>query len=196
MPLVRMVDRDEVPPETQATFDAGEQKYGKVLDAWRVIAHNPGIFKAYFPFLQAVFAPGALDQRTKQLSAVRVTILNHSRYALSHRLDAAKKDGLPEGDLIALGDLEGNRDRFSEAELAALDFTDELTTRADDVSFREEPLGVSKQTISRVQEHFGDAEIVELAMSVSMWNFLSRFLRVMDFELDMEPPPPELEAAI
>jgi hypothetical protein len=33
-------------------------------------------------------------------------------------------------------------------------------------------------------------------MSVSMWNFLSRFLRVMDFELDMDPPPPELEAAI
>jgi alkylhydroperoxidase family enzyme len=55
---------------------------------------------------------------------------------------------------------------------------------------------VSKQTISRVEQHFGDAEIVELAMSVSMWNLLSRFLRVMDFELDMEPPPPELEAAI
>ena len=140
MPLVRMVDRQEVPPETQATFDAGEEKYGKVLDAWRVIAHNPGIFKAYFPFLQSVFAPGALAQRTKQLSAVRVTILNHSRYALSHRLDAAKKDGIAEEDLVALGDLAGNRDRFSQAELAALEFTDELTTRTDDVSFHQEPL--------------------------------------------------------
>jgi alkylhydroperoxidase family enzyme len=196
MPLVRMVDRDEVPPETQATFDAGEQKYGKVLDAWRVIAHNPDIFKAYFPFLQSVFAPGALDQRTKQLSAVRVTILNHSRYALSHRLDAAKKDGVPEEDLIALGDLARNRDRFTESELAALDFTDELTTRPDEVRFGDEPLGVSKETISQLREHFGDAEIVELAMSVSVWNFLSRFLRVMDFDLDMDPPPPQLDAVI
>ncbi len=196
MPLVRMIERDEVPPEVQATFDAGEKKYGKVLDAWRVIAHNPEVFKTYFPFLQSVFAPAALDQRIKQLSAVRVTILNRSRYALSHRLDASKKDGIPEDDLVALGDLDGNRDRFTDAELAALDFTDELTIRPPQMSFRDEPLGVSKETISRVQEHFGDAEIVELAISVSMWNFLSRFLRVMDFDLDMEPPPPELDAAI
>lgn len=196
MPLVRMVDRDEVPADVRATFDEGEKKYGKVLDAWRVIAHNPGIFKTYFPFLQSVFAPGALDQRTKQLSAVRVTILNHSRYALSHRLDASKKDGIPEEDLVALGDLDRNRDRFTEAELAALDFTDELTTRTDEVGFREEPVGVSKETISRLQEQLKDAEIVELAMSVSMWNFLSRFLRVMDFDLDMDPPPPELDAVI
>lgn len=196
MPLVRMVERDEVPPDTQQTFDAGEQKYGQVLDAWRVIAHNPAIFEAYLPFVQAVFGPGALDARTKQLSAVRVTLLNHCRYSLSHRVTAARAQGIPDEDLIALAHLDENRDRFTEAELAALDFTDELTTRVDDVSSKDEPLGVSRETLARVRGIFSDAELVELAMSVSLWNLLTRFLRVMDFELDMQPAPPELEAVL
>lgn len=196
MPLVRMVERDEVPPSTQQTFDAGVKLYGKVLDAWRVIAHNPAVFDTYLPFLQAVFAPGALDARIKQLSAVRVTLLNHCRYSLSHRVDAARKQGIPDEDLIALARLDQNRDRFTEKELAALDFTDELTTRVDDVSSNDEPLGVTADTLARVRNMFSDAELVELAMSVSLWNLLTRFLRVMDFDLDMQAAPPEMEAVI
>jgi alkylhydroperoxidase family enzyme len=191
-----MVDRDEVPPSTQATFDAGVKLRGKVLDGWRVVAHNPAIFDAYLPFLQAVFSPQALDHRTMHLSAVRATLLNHCRYSLSHRVDAARKQGIPEEDLIALVDLDDNRDRFSAKELAALDFTDELTTRVDDVSYHDEPLGVTADTLTRVGDMFSDAELVELTMSVALWNLLTRFTRVMDFDLDMEPPPPEMDAAI
>jgi hypothetical protein len=32
-------------------------------------------------------------------------------------------------------------------------------------------------------------------MSVSLWNALARFHRVMDFELDMPAPPPALDPA-
>lgn len=196
MPLVRMVDRDEVPPTTQETFDAGVRLRGKVLDGWRVVAHNPAIFDAYLPFLQAVFAPRALDLRIMQLSAVRVTLLNHCRYSLSHRLEAARKQGIPSEDLIALVNLDDNRDRFTAKELAALDFTDELTTRVDDVSYHDEPLGVTPGTLARVSDMFADDELVELTMSVGLWNLLTRFSRVMDFDLDMEAPPPEMDAAL
>lgn len=196
MPKVRMVDREEVPPSTQAIFDEGEAKYGKVLDAWRVIAHSPQVFEAYLPFTQAVFGPGELDARAKQLSALRVTLLNHCRYSLSHRVAAARKQGMSDEDLIAVAQLGESRDHFTDEELAALDFTDELTTRVDDVTYQEDPLGVSAGTMERVLNHFSEREIVELTMSVGLWNLLTRFLRVMDFDLDMPAPPAEMEAVL
>lgn len=196
VPLVRMLEREEVPPNTQRTFDAGIKLHGKTLDAWRVIAHNPAIFEAYLPFLQAVFAEGALDARTKHLISVRVTLLNHCRYSLSHGVSAARDHGILDKDLVALARLDENRDQFTERELAALDFTDELTTRVDDVSADDEPTGVTTDTLARVQEMFSDPELVELAMSVSLWNLLTRFLRVMDLDLDMQEAPPEMEAVI
>lgn len=196
MPNVRMVDRDEVPPSTQAVFDEGEARYGKVLDAWRVIAHSPQVFEAYIPFTQAVFGPGELDARVKQLSAIRVTLLNHCRYSLSHRVAAARKQGMSDEDLVALARLGESRDHFTDEELAALDFTDELTTRVDDVTYQEDPLGVTAETMQRLRNHFSEREIVELTMSVGLWNLLTRFLRVMGFDLDMPAPPVEMEAVL
>lgn len=194
MPFVKLVDPADAPPETQAAFEAGAQAYGKVLDAWRMIAHNPGAFEAYFPFVRSVFAPGALDQRIKELTAVRVTLLNHCRYSLTHRLFSARKQGISDHELLGL--IEVDEERYTEAELAALAFADELTTRPHAMTFRENPQGVSPETLERVRSLFSDPEIAELALSVSLWNMLTRLFRVMDFDLDMPAPPPEMDAVL
>jgi len=194
MALIRLVDKDEVPTEVRAVFESGEQKYGKILNTWRAIAHNPAIFRAYLPFLMAVFAPGALDQRIKEISAVRVGILNHCRYTVSHRVNSSRNQGISDKDLIGL--LNPAQHNFSPAEQAAMDFTDELTTQVDDVSYVENPQGVKAETLQRLKAHFSDAEISELALSVSLWNALARFHRVMDFELDMPVPPAEIDTAL
>ena len=85
---------------------------------------------------------------------------------------------------------------YSPAEQAALAFAEELTTQVDDISYAENPQGVGAETLQRVKEHYSDAEIAELALSVSLWNALTRFHRVMDLELDMPAPPPELDSAL
>ncbi|MDT5053405.1 MAG: hypothetical protein QOF66_1771, partial [Mycobacterium sp.] len=43
---------------------------------------------------------------------------------------------------------------------------------------------------------FDPRELVELTMSISVWNALSRFHRVMEFDLDMPEPPPAVESLI
>ena len=38
-----------------------------------------------------------------------------------------------------------------------------------------------------------DPEIVELMTTIALWNALARFHRAMGFDLDMDPPPPEID---
>lgn len=194
MSLVRLVEKDEVPEEVRRVFESGEEQYGQVLNTWRAIAHNPGVFQAYLPYLRAIFGPGALSQRIKDLVAVRTSLLLGCRYSVSHRVASARRQGIPDRDLVGLVDPDGHD--FTPEEEAALVFAEELTTRVDDVSFGESPQGVRAETLAAVREHFSDAEIVDLALSVGLWNALARFHRVMDLELDMPPPPAELERAL
>ena len=194
MTLVRLVEKEEVPPEVQAVYESGEQQYGQVLNTWRAIGHNPAVFQAYLPFLRALFSPGALDQRTKELASLRVGILNHCRYTVSHRVSSSRRASIEEDDLVGL--LNPSEYSFSPAEQVALAFTDELTTNVDDVPYPDNPQAVSVQTLSQLKEYFSDAEIVELALTVGVWNWLSRFHRVMDFDLDMPKPPAEMDQAL
>lgn len=196
MTLIRLVERDELPPDVRAVLDEGAQAYGKVLHTWRAVAHNPAAFKAYLPYLRAVFGPSSLSQRIKDLTAVRVCLLNHCRYSLSHRVASARAQGIADDDLIALADLEANRGGFASRELAALDLADEMTVRVSEVSYRDDRQAVSAELLGRLKQQFSDTEISELALSISLWNALTRYHRVMDFDLDMDPPPPELDARL
>jgi alkylhydroperoxidase family enzyme len=51
------------------------------------------------------------------------------------------------------------------------------------------PQAATPDVLASVKEHFTDVEILELAMTIAMWNALSRFHRVMDFDLDMPEAP-------
>lgn len=194
MPLVRLVEKDEVPPEVQEVFNSGEEQYGQVLNTWRAIAHNPEIFKAYLPYIRAIFATAALDQRTKELVSLRVGILNHCRYTVSHRVNSSRKFGIDDADIVGL--LDPPNHNFTEAEQAALAYAGELTTQVHDVSYAENRQGISAEALEGVKKHFSDAEISELTTTVALWNALSRFHRVMDFDLDMPVPPQELDDAL
>lgn len=196
MALVRLVEREELPPEAQALFDAGEQQYGQVLHAWRAVAHSPAALGAHVAYLRAVVGPGALDARTKDLVAIRVALLNHCRYSLSHRVAAARRQGVDDATLAALADPGAGPARFSERDLAALAFAGELTTDVAEVTRDASAQGVSAATIARVQALFDDAELAELALTTSLWNALTRLHRVLDLELDLPAPPPDLDALL
>ena len=191
MTLVRLVDKEEVPPEVQSVFESGEEQYGQVLNTWRALGHKPAVFQAYLPFLRSIFGPGLLDQRTKDLVAVRIGILNHCRYSTSHRVASARAQGISDEDLVGL--IEPEEYDFSPTEKVALAYTDELTTQVEKISYADNPQAVDSELIKKVKEHFSDTEIVELTLTIGVWNWLSRFHRVMDFELDMPAPPAEID---
>lgn len=71
----------------------------------------------------------------------------------------------------------------------ALELSKVLSLEPTTVTFGDEPQVASQELISQIKKHFSEEELLELTMSISMWNALARFHRVMGFELDMPIAP-------
>jgi AhpD family alkylhydroperoxidase len=194
MTLVPLLDGSEFDAADQDTLAAGQKAYGKVLNTWAAIGNSPGLFAAYLPFLRQVNGPGRLEGRIKELTAVRVAVLNHCRYTASHRCTAASANGATEADLASVA--RGEYGQFTEREQLALRLTDEMTTELPGRDRQHSASGLLNQLREDLQQHFDPAELVELTMSISVWNALARFHRVMDFDLDMREAPASVASTL
>jgi AhpD family alkylhydroperoxidase len=194
MSLVPLLDPAMFAEADQGALAAGSKAYGKVLNTWAAIGNSPGLFATYLPFLRQVNGPGELETRIKELTALRVAVLCHCRYTASHRATAALANGATEQELNAIAG--GDYTHFTERERVALTLADEMTNDLPALSRRENTVGISAKAHSAAVAAFSPRELVELTMSISVWNALSRFHRVMDFDLDMPASPPVVEAAL
>ena len=193
MTLVRLVNAHELSDEAKKMAESGQAQYGQLLHTWRAIMHRPELFVAYLPFLRAVAGPGELAPKLKDLSAVLVGVLNGCRYTISHRCRSASTNGATDAELEAVASHKW--DDLDEPTRIALMFTEQLTVRPPTTTFTENRQAVDAEVLDAAKRLFTDPQLVELAMSVSVWNALARFHRVMDFELDMPAPPTTLDPA-
>jgi uncharacterized peroxidase-related enzyme len=193
-PLVALVSKEEATPAVRELFEAGEAVYGRVLNTWHALAQRPEIFVAYMPYLRSIVGPGALDQRLKELVEVRTVVLNRCLYSTSHRVRSARAAGVSEEDVVAVA--RGELSRFSDREQLALAIAEELTLAPTSVPYAEAPQLVDTATLERLRASFTDPEIVELIVTIAIWNALARFHRVMGFELDMNAPPEAVAAEL
>lgn len=193
-PLVALVSKSDAPPEVRTVFENGEAQYGRVLHTWQALAQRPEIFVAYLPYLRSIVGPGLLDQRLKELVEVRAAVLNRCLYSTSHRVRSAQAAGVSEQDLVAVA--RGELSRFDEPERLALELCDQLTLRPATVSWADAPQVADRELLERLRETFSDPQLVELTVTIGLWNALARFHRVMGFELDMDRPPAAIEAEL
>lgn len=194
MSLVPLIEPDDIDESDRATMAAGEAAYGKQLNTWRAIAQRPGMFAAYLPFIKSVAGPGAVSGRIKDLTAIYVNVLNHCRYSTSHRCTSAAAQSIPEADIIAAAT--GDHGGFEPELQVALELARAMTLDFPTQTITDAPSGIDKDLRERLTEAFTPAQLAELTMSISLWNALSRFHRVMDFELDMPAPPSAVETLL
>ena len=194
MALVPLPEKESMDPADLPAIETGLAAFGHLLRTWQAVANVPGLFSKYFPFLRTLTGPGALDQRVKELTAVQVAILNHCRYTVCHRSFSALAKGVTEAELvkIAANDLGS----FSETERLALEFTRAVTLDVPAVTAAAIPAGIDETLRQRVKDAFEPEQLVELLMSISLWNAIARFHRVLDLDLDLPDAPPEVSARL
>ena len=194
MALVPLPEKEKMDPADLPAVETGLAAFGHMLHTWQAVANVPGLFSKYFPFLRALTGPGALDQRVKEITAVQVAVLNHCRYTVSHRCFSARGKGVTEAELvkIAANDLRS----FSETERLALEFTRAVTLDVPATTAAESVTGVDETLRERVKEAFEPEQLVELLMSISVWNAIARFHRVLDLDLDLPEAPAEVAALL
>jgi alkylhydroperoxidase family enzyme len=187
MSLIRLAEIDELDGTPREVAESGQAQYGQLLNTWRAIMNKPELFGAYLPFLRQVAGPGVLDMKIKDLSALYVGFLNHCQYTASHRSTSGLKNGVTPEQMVSA--VAGEWSGFDDRTRIALAFTRELTLNPQTVTYEDAPQAVSSETLTALRNEFSDVEILELSMSVSVWNALSRFHRVMGFDLDMPEAP-------
>jgi AhpD family alkylhydroperoxidase len=127
--------------------------------------------------MEALFGLGkylhqsSLDVKLAHLIAYRVSQINGCAFCL----DMHHKDAIHNGDTEQrLHSLPAWREcpYYSEAERAALEMTDSLTTRSD----------VDDATYARLEKYFTKAQIADLAFAISAtntWNRLNKAFRTL-----------------
>jgi AhpD family alkylhydroperoxidase len=187
MALVPLRAKEEIDPADQPTAEAGERAFGRLLHTWQAIANRPGLLSVYLPFVRTLTGPGALDQRIKELTAIRVAVLNHCAYTASHRCTSARAQGLSEADMVATAT--GDYSAFEPKLRLALKLTDAVTVDVPATALKLDSAGIDGELKERAAAEFAPDELVELLMGIGIWNGLARFHRVMTFEPDLPAAP-------
>lgn len=187
MALIQLVDPQTLEGKPREVTESGIEQYGQALNTWRAIMNKPDLFAAYLPFLRQIAGPGELDGELKDLSALYVSYLNHCQYTASHRSTSARAKGVTDDTMRDV--VSEQWDALPERTRLALQLSKELTLMPNERSFTEAPQIVDAELISKLKLNFTEVELLELTMSISVWNALSRFHRVMGFDLDMPIAP-------
>ncbi len=187
MALVRLVDPETLEGTPRKVAESGIAQYGQALNTWKAIMNRPDMFAAYLPWLRQVAGPGVLDGTLKDLSALYVGTLNNCRYTASHRAASAKAKGVTDEQMRQV--VSEQWDGFSQAEQLAFQLTKEMTLNPATLSYEKAPQIATASLLQQLKAEFSDEEIVELTISISQWNAISRFHRVMNFDFDMPIAP-------
>lgn len=148
---------------------------------FEVFGNHPALYRWYTgSFYGEVFRGGLVERRIKELVRLRLSIEHGCRFCnQGNRVDALES-GLSGEEIEALADYESGP--FSEKDKAALRLADVMRL-TDSGSVLDRPLYES------LREHYDDAEILELGMTLGILAGVAKFMFAFDL-VEKEPGCP------
>ncbi len=174
-----MLERDEVPPELGALYDALLQQRGMVPNMFKTVANAPALALGFAALLKPLLSDGALPGWYKELVATRMSVLLGSKYAATAHALSAKQKGAREEHIVAVkGDFESGP--FTEPEKLGLRCADRLHRSAREVD---------DAFFARLKDVYNDQQIVELIATAAVFEFFPRFVDALRIPLTSAPAP-------
>ena len=164
----RLPYADLSPPETAALAEKIAAQRGSVLDLYRMLLHSPPMAEGWLQFLTAVRQKGLLPGRLREMTIIRVGILNGASYEAAQHAPIALREGMSQAQLDALADWPSS-DRFDERERAILAYTDAMTRE----------IQVPDAVFASVRQTLDERSLVELTITIATYNMVSRFLEAL-----------------
>jgi uncharacterized peroxidase-related enzyme len=147
----------------QNEFLAGlEAKTRKANHFFRTMANRPAVLEKFVPLYGAIMGQGVVERRVKELVYLTCSYANACAYCTAAHVESGKRAGISEEEMQAIRN--GQDDRFTDAEKAAIRYARELTRSAN-----------AEQSRDALRQHFNDEQVVELTLIAAMANFTNRF---------------------
>ncbi len=173
---IPLLEREAVPPDTAALYDALLAQRGVVPNMFKVLAYSPGIAQGVAGFLRALLSDGALAGWYKELVAVRISILLKSQYAITAHESSARKKGATEEQIAGVANFE--RGPYSAKEKLGFRLADSL---------HRGPREVDEFFFTELKTVFADTELVELFLTAAAFEMFPRFIEGL--HIPVTPPP-------
>ena len=109
MAIFNMIEENEATGKVKEIFEDIKQKRNikSVNNFWKMLANEPETLERTWNSLQQVMKKGALDEMTKELIYIAVSITNSCEYCIKSHSSAAIKKGASKDMLAALNAVVG-----------------------------------------------------------------------------------------
>jgi uncharacterized peroxidase-related enzyme len=178
-PRIPLLERDEVSPEIAGVYDALRKQRGVVPNMFKVLAHTPVLAIGMAGFLKSLLGDSALPGWYKELVATRISLLQHSSYAVSAHSLSARQKGATEAQIAAAtGDFESGS--FSEAEKLGFRCAERL---------HRSPKEIDEDFFAQLKAVYSDPQIVELVATAAAFELFPRLIEAL--QIPTTPIPSE-----
>jgi 4-carboxymuconolactone decarboxylase len=176
MARVPLIEESEHPELVESIAKIKGARGGRLINIYRLMLHSPALANAWFDLNQAVRYGTEIDGQSRELAVIRVAILNDVEYVQrAHGPAYALKEGLTPEQVSAIADWEPSS-LFSAGQRVLLAYTDAMTRDID----------VPDAVFTDLRNHFNERQTVELTMLIGAYNMLTRFLRALRVDPELE----------
>ncbi len=118
MPKPQPIEYVDASPQVRAIFDdiKTSRKIEDVNNFWKYLANDPALLERTWFSVNEVMAPGALDQLTKELIYVAISVTNGCGYCIASHSAAAAKAGMTDamfGELMSVVGMANETNRLA-----------------------------------------------------------------------------------
>ena len=120
MAIFNMIEENEATGKVKEVYEDIKKKRNVkfITNFWKMLANEPDTLERTWNSLQQVMKKGALDEMTKELIYVAVSMTNSCEYCIKSHSIAAKKQGATKemlAELIAVVSMANETNRLVEA---------------------------------------------------------------------------------
>ena len=107
MPFVNPVEYDDASPEVREVFDEilAERGTGTLSVFWKTLAFHPPTLRKSWDAVREALAPGALDERTKEMIYIAASVATNCDYCIDAHINHARRLGMTDemlGELMSV----------------------------------------------------------------------------------------------
>jgi 4-carboxymuconolactone decarboxylase len=159
-------------PGTRPALAAVEQgiinQRGAISPLYQVLLNSAPLAQGWEKLLTALRNQSSVPAGLRELTILRVAVLNHAPFEFDAHVPHALKAGIGQATIDALK-APGIDAVFSPVERAVLTLTDEMTRNVQ----------VHDDVFDAVRPHFDAQALTELVATIAAYNMVSRFLEAM-----------------
>ena len=120
MPILKVVSKKNITGEVKIVFEdiKKTRKIDKIPNFWKTIANDPSTLERTWTSLKQIMKKGSLDELTKEIIYVAVSMTNSCEYCIKSHTLAAKKKGMTDNmlkELIAVVAMANETNRLVES---------------------------------------------------------------------------------